>query len=369
MNIAVGVCGIGKGHSTRQYEVCRLLQEHGHNVRILTYGEGHTFFANSSFHMYDVFVPMITYKKGKLNLRDTVARNYKHFFSGMIKNAKVLFSMLHDGFVPDVCISDYEPTTAAFAYLLRKPLVTLDQQSKFIYMPNGLLDGFSCEEEKKRLSLFFPKAEKRIITSFYQLENIQLPANVFIVPPIIRRDLLALNIPVRKDSKIIVYFSSYLQNSILQPLCEVFQLFSKFPQFEFIVFSDLYPQNRKTEYSNIIVRPIHRDDFISELSNASAVISTAGHTLISEAIFCGIPYFAIPLGTYDQHYCAKVIEENKIGQSASKLTYDNLFEFLGQLSIYSHNISKAPSILSPDPLHDMNVILHHIETLIPKSID
>ena len=40
MKFLIGVCGIGKGHSIREYEIAKELQNRGHDVKILTYGEG-----------------------------------------------------------------------------------------------------------------------------------------------------------------------------------------------------------------------------------------------------------------------------------------------------------------------------------------
>ena len=44
MKFLIGVCGIGKGHCIREYEICKELIKRGHEVRILTYNEGVDFF-------------------------------------------------------------------------------------------------------------------------------------------------------------------------------------------------------------------------------------------------------------------------------------------------------------------------------------
>src|SRR3972149_4745327 len=50
------------------------------------------------------------------------------------------------------------------------PLVTSDQQSKFLFGDFPVtLGGFTYEDEVKRLSMFFPKADKRIACSFFRV--------------------------------------------------------------------------------------------------------------------------------------------------------------------------------------------------------
>lgn len=62
---------------------------------------------------------------------------------------------------PDLVISDYEPVSAQYSYALRIPLVTVDQQSKYLLADSREMPTFgdlTPNEEIARLSLFFPKA-------------------------------------------------------------------------------------------------------------------------------------------------------------------------------------------------------------------
>ena len=52
MKILIGVCGIGKGHCIRQYELSKELIRRGHEVRILTYNEGVKFFEKIKIKTY-----------------------------------------------------------------------------------------------------------------------------------------------------------------------------------------------------------------------------------------------------------------------------------------------------------------------------
>ena len=347
MKVLIGVCGIGNGHSIRQYEIANALSMRGHEVRILTYNEGVNFFKNTKYKIYNVYVPIIMFKGKRIDWKDCIKRNFFKYIPGVYNNKRIFKILIKENFIPDVCISDYEPVVAKFAYKLNKPLLNIDQHSKFIYMKETNINGFSCDEEKRRLQYFFPKYTEKFVVSFYNLSQERLPYNVKIMYPIIRSDLKK-EIKKKEESKnVVVYFSKFINISIKQRMEEIFKIFAKFPTYKFIVFSNEYYENYKKEYANIIVKKNDRKRFVEKLCNASSVISTAGHTLISEALYCHIPMFVIPLPTFDQNYCGKFIKDNNIGYSDNKITYENLKEFLEKESYYKKNINTCENLIKP----------------------
>lgn len=349
MKILIGVCGIGKGHCIRQYEISRELIKRGHEVRILTYNEGVKFFESTEIKTYSVYVPIILFKGEKINWIDCIKRNILKFIPGIIKDKMIFKKLIKDKFIPDVCISDYEPVVAKFAYRLNKPLINIDQHSKFIYMKENSINSFSCGEEKRRLQLFFPYSEKKFVVSFYNLPKEILPNNVELLYPIIRNDLKDMikkqEKNINKKKNVVVYFSKFIDIPIKQEIEEIFEIFSRFPKYKFIFFSTEYYKIYDNKYDNILVERNDRNKFIYELANACCAISTAGHTLISEAMYCNIPTYVIPLPTFDQHYCGKFIRENKIGESVDIITYENLNDFFNNIDKYKENIKKSDKLV------------------------
>lgn len=345
MKILIGVCGIGNGHCIRQYELSMELIKNGHEVRILTYGNGINFFKNCNLKVYDIYVPMITFKGSKINIHDCIKRNFLKIIPGKINNKKIYKELLKDNFIPDLCISDYEPVVARIAYKLNKPLINIDQHSKFIYM-NDNINGYSNIEEKRRLQLFFPKSEKKFVVSFYKLPEKILSNDIEILYPIIRNDLKKIKEhTVNKKRQIIVYFSKYIDIPIRQSMEEVINIFNKFKSYNFIIFSTEYANNGKKIKGNVTILKNEREKFITELVNSCAVISTAGHTLISEALYCKMPIFVIPLPTYDQNFCGKFINENQIGYSSDEITFENLSNFLNNIDKYVTNIKECKNLV------------------------
>lgn len=348
MKILIGVCGIGKGHCIRQYELSKELIRRGHEVRILTYNEGVKFFEKTKIKTYEVYVPIILFKGKKINICDCIKRNFLNFIPGVIKNRKIYNTLIKDKFIPDLCISDYEPVVAKIAYKLNKPLINVDQHSKFIYMKEESINGCSCTEEKRRLQLFFPKSERKFVVSFYNISKEILPDNVEILYPIIRNDLKEVIKSGKKEKQVVVYFSKFINISIGQKLEDIINIFNNFEEYKFIIFSTEH-YNKKIETGvNVVIKKNDRKQFVNELSKACAVISTAGHTLISEAIYCNIPTFVIPLPSFDQNYCGRFINENDIGYSSNIITYKNLKRFLGNIEKYKENIKQCKNLVKKE---------------------
>lgn len=348
MKFLVGICGIGKGHCTRQYEICKELTSRGHEVRILTFGEGVDFFKKTEITSYEVFVPFITFKGKNINVVDCIKKNARTFLPGKLKNKRVISRLKKDLFIPDICISDYEPVVASIAYKYKIPLINIDQQSKFMYMQEDNVNSFYNTEERKRLQFFFPKYKHKFIVSFYDIPNIKLPANVELVYPIIRNDLV-LELANRKkaiSSNIVVYFSKYIDQSIQQSLEEVVSIFNKFPKYNFRIFSSEKKTSDINIGTNVQILENSRESFVKELVSADGVISTAGHTLIAESFYCNIPVFVIPLPTFDQHYCGKFISDNKLGITSYTITEENLSNFLSNIDVYKSNIINCENLIS-----------------------
>lgn len=345
MNVLIGVCGIGKGHCTRQYEIAKELINRGHNVRILTYNEGVSFFNSTGIKTYSVYVPFIIYKGERINWYDCIKRNIFKFIPGIIKDKQIFKEIVKENFIPDICISDYEPVVARISYRLKIPLINIDQHSKFIYMKEKSINGYSCIEERKRLNLFFPKSDYKYVVSFYNVSKELLPKNVEIIYPIIRNDLKMISNTEKKDKTILVYFSKYIDISINQKMDEIIKIFNQFPKYKFIIFSTEYFEKGYERCKNVIIKKNNRANFVNELKKACCVISTAGHTLISEALYCEIPTFAIPLPTFDQNYCGKFLNENKIGYSSDKITTENLNEFITNIELYKKNIQNCTNLV------------------------
>ncbi|NCC03470.1 MAG: hypothetical protein EOM37_05405 [Proteobacteria bacterium] len=339
MHVGLGVCGIGKGHSSRQFQLAKELTSRGHQVTVIGYGEAPAYFNAQGICVHDVWVPFIAEIEKGLSLKRAIKDNYKTFLPGMGKNVTLFSKLFYKGY-PDVFVTDYEPVTAQLAYISRKPLILFGQQSKFRHWNFDPIENFNAVAEQKRLELFFPKFDKSFVVSYHPLPALD-DSRIQVVPPPIPEEIKQANPTITKN--VVVYFSSIFGTGISQSLEEFADLAKAQTQNTFTVYSN--DKNDIKESDNFKIKKIDRKSFIQDLISCEAVISTAGFTLISEAAYLGKPFYSIPLPTYDQNFCAKYIAEHKIGVSHKIITPDNLGSFLTNVPRYAENLAKTQAFI------------------------
>src|SRR3989344_8837787 len=171
--ILYGVCGIGSGHTHRQLP---LIEHFSKSCRIIVFAYGYSldfykkhFKDNSNVSIVPVAVPFYVGNENGIDLEATkkLARNQGIDFDSTNAKAKEQISVTLG--LPDLVITDYEPISAQFAYDNDIPLVTIDQQSKYLCADcPDRIGNVSVAEELARLKMFFPKADTRIACSFFK---------------------------------------------------------------------------------------------------------------------------------------------------------------------------------------------------------
>ena len=160
--ILFGICGISNGHCSRQLPVMKHLLEQGHQLMVFTYGDGLTYFNNRlpqgpQLTLVPVADPYFVGTPQGLDFAQTALSDKNQVDFNRI-NALAMQQAAEKFGRPDLVISDYEMVAAQYAYAKNAPLVTLDQQSKYLVGDFSLmLNGTSYIDEVERLGLFFPK--------------------------------------------------------------------------------------------------------------------------------------------------------------------------------------------------------------------
>ncbi len=328
MKIILGVCGFGLGHSTRQRPVLEGLLARGHDVMLVTNDQSHDVFTRHFPQVPNaqVYVPVIHATSDGLDFsataddpRNDQPRAHRAFWTACGEVERRFGT-------PDLVISDYDMVSAQIAYLFGVPLVTLDQQSKFLGYECPSFDGFTPGEHRRRLGYFFPKAALRVATSFFTLDYPPVPEfPVMVIPPILGRDVAGRD-PAPVTGEVTVYLST--ASHVIQRLEEIVALFGQLTDHHFTCFVDADVEHLP---ANVTLRPGSRSAFVDSLSRSEAVVSTAGHNLITEAAYLRVPMFLVPFHHYEQQLNARIVTESGIGCAAEVLTRENLSAFLGSL--------------------------------------
>ena len=77
MKILYGVCGEGFGHSSRAKEIIQHLENKGHTVLIVTYGQATKIL--NIFNLIEIEGISLSFSEGRLSLPKTFGENLKKF--------------------------------------------------------------------------------------------------------------------------------------------------------------------------------------------------------------------------------------------------------------------------------------------------
>jgi uncharacterized protein (TIGR00661 family) len=94
---------------------------------------------------------------------------------------------------------------------------------------------------------------------------------------------------------------------------------------------------------NILFKKPSMDGFLRDLTGAKAVIANAGFSLLSEALYLGKPYLAMPVeNQFEQTFNAYHV--NRLGYGAwwEELSKEKIESFLFNLPVYSENLKAYP---------------------------
>lgn len=329
--ILVGICGIGNGHINRQICVIKELLKNNYEVLVATESCKIQTIKEilKNIKVIELNIPWIVCNEKGFDFKETLDKyNDIDLFRKFLEFGNEIEQELNGK--PDLIISDYEPNVAQYSYATCTPLITMEQQSKFLYLDELKLNDYSIKEEIYRLNYFFPKFDKKVVSSFFPI-NIK-DNKIIQVPPIITK----IKREKIKNDFIIVYLSPYSDSDKYNRLINIL---SEIKDINFKVYSKNYEEYiNRFNFDNVEFSEFNKN-FKKDISKSSALITTGGHQLISEAISIELPLYVMPLNTYEQHYNANMVNYYNLG-SNNEITKDNIIKFINDRELYRNNIKK-----------------------------
>lgn len=350
--ILYGICGIGNGHTNRQLP---LIEHFARKSRMMIFGYGESyahfstkFQSSDSIHVEEVAVPFYVGNHEGIDFEATANHPLNRSRDFHRVNAHALAKAQNFLGKPDLVITDYEPVSAQYAYAHHAPFVTIDQQSKFLCGDFPELQGHSCRDEIARLLMFFPRADTRIACSFFQVPPKENPdAEVLLYPPLLKESVVRLQRDaVRKMDSVLLYVSS--QKEFIQPYDELLGICDSQRNTLFHIFARGITQE-KSARANVHIYEHGDPRFEQVFSDCGGIVSTAGHTLLSEAMHAEIPVYAIPLPLYEQKMNAEIIDEHGFGVSHPRMDEDHLADFVRRLPQFAKAIRDDKEVLLHGP--------------------
>lgn len=320
--ILYGVNGEGFGHSTRSIEVIDFLIGQGHQVKVATFGKGYENLRHH-FDMVEISGARFVYQENEVKYLKTAVKNLLQTPESL-KSLNILDNIVND-FKPQLIISDFEPLTSAVANLKRIPLISFDNEHVLTKTKYDYPKNYKSEHQVAKLitRMMIFRAKAYLVLSFFPCRP--LSRKVFILPPLIRSQVMNLK---ATDGD---YIFVYLNNEFSGLLDILKQADAKFVVYGF---------DCDKQEGNLIFKKFDQIKSSEDLAASKAVIATAGFSLISEALFLGKPYLAMPAHKqFEQFLNGYHLAKLGYGEYYEKLTPEILNNFLDNLEKYKKNLN------------------------------
>jgi uncharacterized protein (TIGR00661 family) len=323
--ILYGVNGEGSGHSTRAKQVITYLQRQGHRVHIVSFDRGLRNLSES-FPVTEIFGLRLTYINNRVRYKRTLASNLIKA-PRAARSLKQLVRLIEEKNI-DLVITDFEPLSCHAAHRKRLPVIAIDNQHAITNTRISLPSGYRRDVAAVKLitRMMTPRADAYIVLSFFPAPVKR--RNTFVFPPIVRQEVLSTT-PHSGDYAL-VYVTS--------PAKDVAALL-KLVRYKFIA----YGFGCEGEDGNILFKKPSMDGFLRDLAGAGAVIANAGFSLVSETLYLGKPYLAIPVKSqFEQTFNAYYVDKMGYGAFWEKLSKEKVESFLFNLPLYAEKLKSYP---------------------------
>ncbi len=340
--ILYGVNGEGSGHSTRAKEVITHLKRVGHDVHVVSFDRG---LANlrKDFEVTEIYGWSIAYVNNQVRYRKTIARNLLGARRTVASIARL--KTLVDERKINLVITDFEPLSAHVGHRRRLPVICIDNQH---FLTNTDVE---CPKQFRRdaaaakmvIRVMVPRADAYLATSFFESKVTKRDTSLF--PPILRGEILKARTTVGEH--ILVYVTS--------PAPELARVLRRV-RGAFVA----YGFGREGRDGNILFKKPSLDGFFSDLTSAKGIVANAGFSLVTEALYLGKPYLAVPVEhQFEQIFNAYWLEKLGYGAYWDELNKERVESFL-------YNLPEYRSRLSDYPRQDNGALLGRLDKLIAQ---
>ncbi|GIU68837.1 MAG: hypothetical protein KatS3mg002_0073 [Candidatus Woesearchaeota archaeon] len=344
--IIYSINGEGMGHATRSMALIEELRNK-HDILIIA-GSSRIYPYLKELHpkvvMYEGI--RISYNQDKVDDYETLKKYFRWILKESPKSIKKIYRTFKK-YNPDILLTDFEGTTSYIANILNIPVVCICNVHSITKLKNIIPKKYTKELLKAKIvvNTTFPKADYHLITTFFY--NPVRRENVFLFPPILRKELLKLK-PKSLDY-ILVYQTASTNKKIFDEL--------KKTNYDYIVYG--FDMEKKDE--NLTFRKFNNKEWLKDLENCKAVITNGGYSLISEAISLHKPILSVPIkGQFEQILNALHVKKLGYGEMYDNITSSNIEKFINNIQKYEKNLKNFKT-------EDNSRILKKIEEIIEKE--
>jgi len=291
--ILYGVMGDALGHVSRSLAVAQELPDHEF---LFVGGDRAQLLKEEGYQVEEVPIAGTYYRGNRVDLSRT-ALNFARVFLGKKHTIERVRDIIK-AFDPHLILTDYELFTPLAARKVGRPSVSLDHQHILThcdYTPpngNGLNRFFTCLAVRH----LYSASDRFLISSFFYAEP-KDTTRIEILPPVLRSSVK--NYQASEGEDTLVYVKANILERLL-PLLETRK--SR---------SIIYGMGERPATANMVFKKNSTENFLKDMAACKYVITTAGHNIISEALYFGKPILCFPIDfAYEQlvnaHFLARL---------------------------------------------------------------
>jgi len=330
------VQGEGRGHMTQAIALCQILRNAGHEVSRVLIGKSSrrqipAFFAEK------IGAPVETFESPNFSSdsRNKGVRILPTIVQNLIRIGKYRKIVGHLNRIilqenPDMVINFYE-LLAGILYHLHKPkvpMVCIGHQYLLLHPEFPYPKGRWLDKSLLRINTRITSAgaKKLLALSFSSMADVP-KKNLFVVPPLLRREVMHLKIHNGK------YFHGYMLNTGYAD--EVSQWHKNNPETELHFFWDKKDAVEVTKISpNLTFHQINDEKFLDYMRGCKAFATTAGFESICEAMFLNKPVLMVPTAGHFEQKC-NALDASLAGAGITAKSFDlsRLSEFIPNYSL------------------------------------
>ncbi len=295
-NVLYGVHGIGHGHVIRALTIARSFPQH--NFLFISDSDGYKML-RSEYRVFRLPVNGSPACGHVMPYSGAVTSYFKNLLAGRKEVGKVMQAI--ESFQPDVAITDYEPNLPGICRNFDLPCLSLDHQhiARFGSLKLPLSKIIDLTLLRGAIWLQFRQLTQHMVISFFNTST-KADKEGKIFPPILRSKVIE-RVAVEKGH--VLAYHGYSTTAAFH------KFLSSLPHPVIC-----YGMNKSRVVRNVTYKKNSTDHFLDDLASCRYVVSTAGHTLLSEALFYGKPVMAFPIrNACEQFINAFYLEKNEYG--------------------------------------------------------
>lgn len=213
-------------------------------------------------------------------------------------------------FDPDLLISDFESYSIRAAKRIGVPLMCFNHQQVLTHTRYDVPGRYAWDAWVARLvvNTAMPRRPEHVLVSSFFYPPLRDAKSSTLVAPILRRAVRETE-PTRGDHVLVYHNDPTGLVSLLEAMGGI-------KEQRFIAYNFENPALERERLTNVEFKTPSVEGFLADLASAKAVISTAGFTLISEALYLGKPMLLMPNGgIFEQTLNALYLEREGLGEA------------------------------------------------------